>query len=129
MSAVFGYLQPGWKNSSILRLASGDVRSSCIRADIPAAALVCSNISRSYSFTAEGKSSECAASARPSTAPLSSAMLAPSPTGGIRRAASPSSVTSGLDGQVRPIGRLVIDRGTTVSSQAAIQYTVSNHAM
>ncbi len=47
-------------------------------------------------------------------------MLAPSPTGGIRCAASPTSVTSGVDGQVRPIGSVLIDRGTTTSSQAAI---------
>jgi len=53
----FGCLQPGWKIASILRLASGEVRISCMRMDTRAAALVRSNISRSYSLTAAGKSS------------------------------------------------------------------------
>ncbi|MGK8525033.1 hypothetical protein ACRS6B_27420 [Nocardia asteroides] len=46
-----------------MRLAFGDVRISCTRARIQAAALGRSNIPRSYSSTAAGKSSGCAASA------------------------------------------------------------------
>src|SRR5271156_1601914 len=76
------YVQAGWKNASIFWLASGDDSISCMCADFRPAALVRSNISRSYFLTAAGKSSGCAASARPSRAPSSSAMLAPCPTGG-----------------------------------------------